>query len=128
MCTDSTGRTFRSASCADTAGTLSLISSVGVIDDVCPTITAVTYPQCPAPPGGNAPGGNATGDNADEEESSSLAAGQITGIVIGAVAFVGIIIGVGLYCLLAKRKNTTNHKDAAYKVDPPPNAKEHSLA
>jgi len=108
--------------------TLSLISSVGVIDDVCPTITAVTYPQCPAPPGGNAPGGNATGDNADEEESSSLAAGQITGIVIGAVAFVGIIIGVGLYCLLAKRKNTTNHKDAAYKVDPPPNAKEHSLA
>jgi iron complex transport system substrate-binding protein len=104
-CTETSTRAGRSPVCADTAGQLTLITSVGVIEDTCQTVTAVTYPQCPAMPGG-APGGGDENDEDEEEDDWVFPAGAIAGITVGGVILIAVVIGIAIWCCVKAGKKS----------------------
>lgn len=99
-------RAARSPVCADTAGQLTLITSVGVIEDTCQPVTSITYPQCPS---------LIDEDGEEEQGGWALFGGAIAGISVGGAVLIAILIAITIWCCV-KTNKASGAENAVAKV------------
>ena len=93
-----------SSSCADTAGLLGMIASVGIVVDTCPTVLALAYAQCPA-----------VMEPEDLEEPAAFPVGAIAGIAVGGLLIAVAVVATGAY-IAKKNKAPPAKMDALSSV------------
>jgi len=90
------------ASCAETAGQLGIIASVGAVVDTCPTVGSLTYPQCPALPAAAA---------------AAFPVGGIVGVALGGVVIL-ILVGLAVSAVKHTTGKTAKAVDSEVKAQP----------
>jgi len=90
------------ASCAETVGQLGIIASVGAVVDTCPTVGALTYPQCPAL--------EPTSDGA-ASNGAAFPVGGIVGLAVGGCVLVVVLAAIAYFAAKSGNSGKAAAKD-----------------